>query len=100
MPLIRCGSQARGFIAYGIVSLPLSWFARSPERKPEGHAEAQLGQRAIVEAAFADADIDGGVFAHLPDRTEEPGDGVERAELALVQHLRDRPNRPVHRAFG
>src|SRR5580704_3028807 len=78
---------------------PARTVAASSDRKAEGHTEADFAKRLVVELRAAQADVEGDVVAHLPDRANQRRPCRQANEIPLVEDLRDGSQRPVMRAF-
>jgi hypothetical protein len=47
----------------------------------------------------AQANVDGDIVLHLPDRPDEGGAGSKQADIALIKHLGDRSHGPIMRTL-
>src|SRR5260370_9082114 len=71
----------------------------SPDRKAEGQSGPHFVERAVVHAGAAQGGVEGEISPHPPDRADQARSDGRVAEVALVEHFRDRPHRPILRSL-
>jgi len=69
------------------------------DREGECHTGTNFGQGVIIDATAAQADVQRGIVADLPDRPNQGRLGLQPAEITLVGELGDGTNLPIMRAF-
>ena len=73
------------------------WSRRDAKR--EGYPGADLARRLVIDARSAQAEIDGNIVLHLPDRPDQSRAGLKLADIALMEEFGDGPNDPFMRAL-
>src|SRR5712671_3130721 len=73
------------------------WSRRDAKR--EGYPGADLTRRLVIDARSAQAEIDGNIVLHLPDRPDQSRAGLKLADIALMEEFGDGPNDPFMRAL-
>src|SRR5262249_10245501 len=72
---------------------------RARQGESNGQSGSQLVHRMTVRERVPQPDIEGKIFANLPDQPDEARHRIRLSPLSFIEYLGDRPYSPLRRPF-